>query len=120
MQFSGWFAGAVLIVAVFIVMVARLVSKRSVLGGREPISLKAMYQHDVSMLGVGYELFEQVLSVVGEAYCIDPRLLRPSDELKKLYDLDSWTLSEGTERLNRRVAERFGIIHFEIEPNTIA
>jgi len=46
-------------------------------------------------------------------------MLRPSDKLKALYDIDSWDLGGGTEALNEQVAKNFGITHFKAEPKTI-
>lgn len=73
----------------------------------------------MTAIGANYEVFEKVLNVIGQAYGIDPRKLRPSDKLKTLYDLDSWDLGEGTGRLNDRLAEEFGIAKFEVEPKSI-
>jgi len=120
MQVSGWFVGAFIIAAVAVVTAARWLSKRNILSGRKPISLVEMYQQDATSIGVSYEVFEKVLDVIGQAYRVDPRMLRLSDKLKALYDLDSWDLGEGTEELNERVAKDFGIVHFETEPKTIA
>ena len=64
-------------------------------------------------------MYEKVVNAIGVAYQIDPRLLRPSDSLKKLYGLDSWDLGEGTMQLNDWVKQNFGITRFEIEPKTI-
>lgn len=120
MQVSGWLVGAFIVVAVVVVTAARWMGKRSILSGRKPISLAEMYQQDAARNGVSYEVFEKVLDVIGRAYRIDPRMLRPSDKLKVLYDLDSWDLGEGTETLNERVAKDFGITQFEAKPKTIA
>ncbi len=121
MQVSGWLAGAfIVVVAIAVVMAARWMSKRSILSGREPINLAEMYQRDAARISGSYEVFEKILGMIGRAYRIDPRMLRPSDKLKSLYDIDSWDLGEGTETLNEQVAKSFGITHFEAEPKTIA
>ena len=65
------------------------------------------------------EVFEKVLNVLGQAYDIDPGKLRASDKLKTFYDLDSWDLDEGTERLSNRLFEEFGVTKFEVEPQSI-
>jgi hypothetical protein len=120
MHLSGWLIAMMIGAAVVVVMVARWMSKRSVLGGRKPIGLEEMHRQYAARADVSYELFERVFNTVGQAYRIDPELLRPSDKLKKLYDLDSWELGEGTETLNERLEKDFGITHFEGEPQTIA
>lgn len=119
MQVSGWLLGTLVVVAVAVVAAARWISKRNALSGRNSISLADMYQQDMTATGTSLEVFEKVLNVVGQAYDIDPRKLRPSDELKTFYGLDSWTLGEGTERLNNRLVEEFGITKFEVEPKSI-
>lgn len=119
MQVSGWLFGVFLVVAMLIIVVARLVSKRNIVKKRKLISLLETYQHEVVGFGVSYEIYEKVVNAIGMAYRIDPRLLRPSDSLKKLYSLDSWDLGEGTMRLNDWVAQNFGISRFEVEPKTI-
>lgn len=119
MELSGWLGGAVVVAAVAVITAARWMSKRDVLRGREPVGLAEMYQQGHRLEG-SYEVFERVFNMVGEAYHVDPRLLRPSDKLKKLYDLDSWDLGEGTEQLNRRIADEFGVTGFDAKPTTIA
>lgn len=119
MQVSDWLLGTLVVVAVAVVAAARWISKRNTLSGRKPISLADMYQQDMATTGTSLEVFEKVLNVIGQAYGIDPRKLRPSDELKTLYGLDSWDLGEGTERLNNQLAEEFGITKFEVEPKSI-
>lgn len=120
MHLSGWLVVMMIGTAVVAVVVARWMSKRSVLSGREPIGLEEIHRQYATRLDVSYELFEQIFNTVGQAYRIDPKLLRPADELKKLYDLDSWDLGEGTEALNKRLEEDFGVTHFEATPKTIA
>ena len=119
MQVSGWLLGILVVVAVAVVVAALWIGKRNTLSGRNSISLADMYQQDMTATGTSLEVFEKVLNIVGQAYSIDPEKLRPSDELKTFYDLDSWGLGEGTERLNDRLVEEFGITKFEVEPESI-
>ena len=119
MQVSGWLLCAFFVVAVAVVMTVRWIGKRNTLGGRKPVSLADMYRQDMTIAGTSFDVFEKVLIVIGQAYGIDPEKLRPSDELKTFYGLDSWVLGEGTERLNNRLVEEFGIIKFETEPESI-
>lgn len=119
MQVSGWLLGLFFVTSMIIFAVARFVNKRNIVKKRELISLLEVYQHDVAGFSVSYEIYQNVVNAIGAAYRIDPRLLRPSDSLKKLYDLDSWNLGEGTMQLNDWVAQNYGITRFEIEPKTI-
>lgn len=119
MQVSGWLLGTLVLVAVAVVAAARWMSKRNTLSGRNSISLADIYQQDMTATGASLEVFEKVLNVLGQAYDIDPGKLRSSDKLKTFYDLDSWNLGEGTERLNNRLVEEFGITKFEVEPESI-
>ena len=119
MQISGWLLGILVVVAVAVVAAARWMSKRNTLSERNSISLFDMYQQDMTATGASFEVFEKVLNVLGQAYDIDPGKLRASDKLKMFYDLDSWDLGEGTERLNNRLVEEFGITKFEVEPESI-
>lgn len=119
MQVSVWLLGTLVLVAIAVIVATRWMSKRNTLSRRNSISLADMYQQDMTATGASLEVFEKVLNVLGQAYDIDPGKLRSSDELKTFYDLDSWDLSEGTERLNDRLVEEFGITKFEVEPESI-
>ena len=119
MQVSGWLLGTLVVIAVAVVVAALWIGKRNTLSGRNSISLADMYQQDMTATGTSLEVFEKVLNIVGQAYSIDPGKLRPSDELKTFYALDSWGLGEGTEKLNDRLVEEFGITKFEVEPASI-
>ncbi len=119
MPASGWLLGTLIGMAIAIVMIGRWISKRNVLSGRNPIALTEIYQQNMAGSGASYEAFERVLNMIGQAYHIDPRKLRPSDELQLFYNFDSWDIGAGTELLNDRVASEFGIVKFEVEPKTI-
>jgi len=119
MEVSGWIIGATFVFAVLVVILARWVIKRHILRGRKPINLKVMYQQNMVDMDVRYEIFERVLNIIGQSYKLDPELLRPSDELKLFYDLDSWDLGEGTETINELVIKEFGLTYFDVKPKTI-
>ena len=119
MQVSGWLLGTLVLVAVAVIAATRWMSKRNTLSRRNSIRLADMYQQDMTATGANLEVFEKVLNLLGQAYDIDPGKLRSSDKLKTFYDLDSWDLGEGTERLNDRLVEEFGITKFEVEPESI-
>jgi hypothetical protein len=116
----SWVAVTCVVATVTAVFLVRWKSKRSILHQHEPISLASMYQLEGTHIGVCYETFEQVLNLIGQAYTVDPKRLRPSDKLEKLYDLDSWELYAGTEKLSFWLEKSFDITSFETEPETIA
>ncbi len=89
--------GAVLIVAF------KWLAKRRAFHGRTPISLEEI-QKSVDDK-VSLHTFTRVFRALGEAYSIDPRLIRPDDSLKTLLDMDSWVLDAGTEKMNQWLAQ---------------
>lgn len=120
MQLSGLFLLFVAVMTISAVIMARWMGKRNFLRGRKPLSLTEIYMQDFAGTGVSYVIFEKVLELIAQSYHIDSRLLRTSDKLKSLYNLDSWDIGKGTEALNVRIEKDFGITHFEAEPKTIA
>lgn len=115
---SGLFPGSLIIVAAVVIVAAQCLSKRSVIKNRSPIDLDELYQSEGASL-TSHDVFRDVMQAVGKAFRIDPRLLRPSDPLKKLYDLDSWDIGEGAEQLSEWLEKECGITCFEKEPKTI-
>jgi len=67
---------------------------------------------------VSFEAFEQVLVAIGDAYSLDPRLLRPEDQLSKLLDMESWVLDTGTEKLNKWLLDA-GVATVEARISTV-
>ena len=67
---------------------------------------------------VALDTFTKVFHALGEAYSVDPRLIRPEDSLKKLLDADSWVLDAGTEKLNRWLTS-IGIERISDQPSTV-
>ena len=67
---------------------------------------------------VTLDTFTKVFHALGEAYSVDPRLIRPEDSLKKLLDADSWALDAGTEKLNRWLTS-VGIEKVTDQPSTV-
>lgn len=55
---------------------------------------------------VSFEVFGEVMSAIGRFYGLDPRILRPSDALNRLYELDSWDMGMATEEMNQWLIER--------------
>jgi hypothetical protein len=92
-----WLAG-ILVVSVVSVLAFKALARRSHVRGREPQSLADM--HSSIKDQVSQEVFNEVWLKIGEAFSIDPRLIRPSDLLRSLSNIDSWDLGEGEDALN--------------------
>lgn len=85
-------------VAAILVFGFRALARRKVSSGRVPVELREIHQSISDK--VSFETMEQVYRAIGDAYSLDPRLVRPDDPLKRLLDMDSWALDAGTEKLN--------------------
>jgi len=120
MQTSGWLLSIIIMISIIAFLIIKWLSKRRFFRGRYLVSLTELYQKNMIGTGVDCETFEKVFNIIGHAYRVDPRKLRPSDKLQVLYDLDTWDIGEGTEELNEQLAKEFGITEFEAEPNTIS
>ena len=119
MQVSAWIVGGVIVLALGVVVAGRWAGKQSFLKNRKPIDIAQMYEESASNSDVGFDTFVEVINEIGAAYHIDPRLLRPSDLLQKLYELDSWNVDEGTNRLNEQLMKHFGISSLRNDPKSI-
>lgn len=119
MQLSGWLIFTLIVLAVTTVIFGRWFNKRSVQKTHTSISLAEMYQQTFDQNGPSREVFEKVLMLTGQAYGIDSSKLRPSDELRTLYRLDTWDVGEGTDTLNQLLSKEFGITKFESEPQSV-
>jgi hypothetical protein len=94
----------VLIVAgVAAVLIFGYMHKRRLTMGREAIELMVIHGQVADQ--VSFEVLRDVLSQIGHAYSIDPRMIRPEDALERFSDTDSWMLDAGTERLNKWLIE---------------
>lgn len=94
----GILFGIVIALAVVSVLIFKTLARRSFKKNREPQSLSDMY---VSLKDqVSSEVFNEVWLKIGESYSIDPQLIRPTDTLQALSDLDSWDLGKGDDALN--------------------
>lgn len=67
--------------------------------GREPMSLEKIYNSYIKKYGIKYETFEKVYRKLGDSYSIDSQLIRPSDPMKMFFNIDSWDLDAGTEKI---------------------
>lgn len=82
------------------------------------MELRHLYETYVINHDVSWATYSTVSNAIRDAFGVDPRLLRPDDPLKLLFDLDTWRLGHGSELLNRLLEERFRILRFDKEPTT--
>ena len=88
---------ALFVLGVAVVWFFRTRSRKSFLKEREPRQLTEI--HSEVQDKVSSEVFNEVWSKIGEAFVIDPRLIRPDDTLKVLSTIDSWDLGKGEDVL---------------------
>ena len=91
-----WVAG-VLVCAISAVLIFKVLAKRSVVRGRTPLPLEDI--HSAEKDDVSFEVFSEVWAVLGNAYSVDPMLLRPTDTFQALGKVDSWTLGSGQDAI---------------------
>lgn len=80
-----------------VIIVLQLREEQSLIAGRKPCSLNEIYVAVSDR--VSFEVFVETWTAVGNAYSIDPQLIRPGDTIKQLSKLDSWNLGEGEDEL---------------------
>lgn len=80
----------------------RILGRRRMFRGRSSVSMSRIHapvSHQVSL-----DALNDVLHALGQAYAVDPGLIRPDDALKAFMDTDSWILGEGTKKLSAWLA----------------
>lgn len=88
---------AVLIASLAIVLFRKR-EERAFLRGRTPVSIAEL---NIKLSReVGNTSLEDVLAAIGSGYSINPRLIRPEDQIKTFAKMDSWLLGRGEERLS--------------------
>src|SRR4051812_40040690 len=100
MQISGWVVLTMISIAAVLVIAGRWISVRAIGSGRVPADDRQLYESEIVALGVGWETYVGVSESIRDAYNVDGRLLRRDDPLDKLFDVDSWSLGDGTETMN--------------------
>ncbi|WP_143694614.1 hypothetical protein [Variovorax sp. JS1663] len=91
--------GVTVLTAIIALLIFKRLARRSFERGREPQPLAEM--HAPIRDQVSAEVFKEVWSKVGEVFAIDPHLIRSTDTLKTLANMDSWDLGEGGDALSR-------------------
>ena len=109
----------IFISSAFIVFACYYFNKWSFLYKRKKENLRTIYKNWADSIGVDYYIFCNIFNLISEAYKIDPEYLRPSDKLVELEAIDSWIMDSGLDYLNNGINERFGVVKFESQPETI-
>lgn len=100
----GWWLAITVIGGAALVAGFRALSKRSLFKGRSPSSLEELHAQVKDR--VSLEVFREVWTALGEAYGVDPRLIRPTDTFAELGKADSWDLGKGEDQLATWVDKR--------------
>lgn len=89
----------IILIASALIWLGRYTSRQKFIKGRSPLSFEEIQSSMAP--GISLNTLAPVFDVLGEAYGVDPRLIRPDDSFKSFFDLDSWTLDAGTEKINK-------------------
>lgn len=108
--------GGLLAIGMLAVIAFRLFAIRRIGLNRTPVDLQEI--HGTVADKVSLETFKLVYHMLGEAYKVEPQIIRPGDPLKRFFDSDSWTLDMGTERLNKWL-QSIGIKEINAQPATV-
>lgn len=77
----------------------RYLGRRKLVSRRKPEEITAI--HARVSEEVSLDALRDVMQAVGQAYALDPALIRPEDSLEQFMNADSWSLDAGTEKLNQ-------------------
>lgn len=100
---------SILFLSMLMFLASRYLVRRFAFKNREPRTLEDVYNSDAKTCGIRYDTFSDVYRALGACYSIDNKLVRPHDPLKKFFDVDSFDLDAGTERLDEWLSKTFGI-----------
>jgi len=106
----------VLSVAALLVFGGKLLARRKIVAGRQPLSFDEIQR--LSNAEVRLSTLTRVLTKLGESYGLNPQLIRPTDRLQLFYDLDTWTLGLSAERINKWLTEE-GVTAIDPQPTTV-
>lgn len=83
------------------------------------MTFEEIYNVYIKDYKVGYETFVEVYNTLSNAYSVNPKLIRPSDSLKKFFDIDSWDLDAGTEKMEEWLVKNLKIATPKKEIKTV-
>lgn len=69
------------------------------------MTFEEIYNVYVKNYDVKYETFIEVFKALGNSYSINPQLIRPTDSLKIFFDIDSWDLDVGREKMEEWIVK---------------
>ena len=92
-----WLAVAVA-VGIAAVVLSRSLARKRFAADRQPIPLEVLASQLDGDLST--DVVTEVWTAVGAAYGIDPKMIRPDDDLKRLAAIDSWDLGQGEDKLD--------------------
>lgn len=97
-------SGAILWIVLLLAGIAvvagfRYFGRRKLVSQRKPEDIATI--HARVSEEVSFDVLRDVLQAVGQAYALDPALIRLEDSLEQLMNADSWSLDAGTEKLNQ-------------------
>ena len=93
------FAALLLLAFIFILVYKRIIRKQF-FRNRKPMALEDIYSTYVKNHGIQYETFVEAYKALADSYSVNSNLIRPSDSLKMFFDIDSWNLDAGTDKIN--------------------
>lgn len=108
--------GFILIAGVLAIVVFRLLTVKRMVRNRHPMNVNDIHRNVANM--VSLNTVDLVFRELGNAYSVDPRLIRPEDSLQHFFDLDSWDLGVGTEKLQQWL-QNIGIEEIDTQPKTV-
>ena len=110
-RWAGLFAIGMVVIIAF-----RFFAIRRIGLNRTPIALQEIHSSVANQ--VSLDTLTLVFRMLGDAYGVEPRLIRPEDSLKRFLDSDSWRLDIGTEKLNKWL-QSIGIKEIDTQPATV-
>lgn len=115
MPVSWWWIAVIVGAAVFLVLFFRLHERNVFLKGRKPRSLVDIYALVKDQ--ISFQVFEEVWLKIGQAYSIDPKLIRPEDKMMSLSKIDSWDLDKGAQEVDKWLQDNG--LNLQILPPTL-
>jgi hypothetical protein len=108
--------GGLIAIGTMAVIAFRYFSIRRITLNRTPIDLQEIHRTVADK--ASFDTVKQVFQALGDAYSVDPGLIRPEDPLKYFSNADSWRLDAGTEQLNKWL-QSIGIKEIGAQPKTV-
>lgn len=108
--------GGLIAIGIATVVAFRFYAVRRIDLNRTPIDLQEIH-HSIADR-VSLDTLKLVFRMLGDAYKIEPRLIRPEDSLRRFFDSDSWRLDVGTEKLNEWL-QSIGVKEIDVQPKTV-